>query len=234
MVKCFHIDSNPYNNTHRYLMLEDGVLAPNNIRVKQGEVREFNEKSFEFYKPNLQIESLDNYGKVVFHKIISSLLGVVDEDIIKDGVIVRKDNTCMILEGYIEKFENADIFCRMELDLPSFKINDLGFEDMDSSGREHRFKVNELCGLSVLTQRKEILEKVNAIRKSYKKDVKLITEHDNLLVKLVSHMPTISAPQHDDSLKDVAKYRHDNNLYMGPIGFRRAVKALDESILNDK
>ena len=98
MVKCFCID----NSNYRYLFFEDGVLSPTNIKVNQGEVREFNEKSFALYKSNLQVESLDNYGKVVFRKIISSLIGVSAEDITKEEVIVCHDNTFMTLSGYID------------------------------------------------------------------------------------------------------------------------------------
>lgn len=234
MAKCFHIDSNMFSNSHRYLILEDGVLAPTNIKVKQGEVREFNEKSFELYKSNLQIGSLDNYGKSVFRKIISSLIGVSNEDIIKDEVIVCYDNTFMTLNSYIDKFEDSNIHCSIRINLPSFKINDLTFKDMNSKGNSHSFNVTELCGFSVLTQRKEILEKVSAIRKSYKKDIKLIRDEDNLLTKIVSKMPTLSAPHHDDTLETMIKQRHDNNSYFGTVGYRRFNKALDEFYLNSK
>lgn len=234
MVKCFHIDSNMFSNSHRYLILEDGVLAPTNIKVKQGEVREFNRKSFELYKPNLQIQSLDNYGKTVFHKIISSLIGVDDEDIIKDEVIVCYDNTFMTLDSYINKFEDSNINCSMRLSLPNFEITDLTFDDKDYHGYNHNFKVTELCGFSVLTQRKEILEKVSAIRKSYKKDIKLIRDEDNLLTKILSKMPTLPAPHHDDTLETTIKQRHDNNSYFGTVGYRRFNKALDEFYLNSK
>lgn len=228
MVKCFCIDSNSY----RYLILEDGVLAPTNIEVKQGEVREFNAKSFEIYRSNLQIESLDNYGKVVFHKIICSLIGVADGDIVNDEVIVCNNNAFMTLNGYINKFENASIYCSMRIDLPSFKIAELDFSDKDYHGNSHSFKVVELCGFSVLTQKKEIIDTISAIRRSYKKDIKLITEDDNLLVKLINKMPSFSAPSHDTTLESMAKYRQDNNLYMGTIGSRGVQKASDAYILN--
>ena len=229
MVKCFCID----NSNYRYLMLEDGVLSPTNIKVNQGEVREFNEKSFALYKSNLQVESLDNYGKVVFRKIVSSLIGVSAEDITKEEVIVCHDNTFMTLSGYIDKFKDSNIYCSMRLGLPSFSITDLDFSDTDYHGRQHSFKVTELCGFSVLTQKKEILDTVSAIRKSYKKDVKLITEDDNLLTKIINSMPTLNT-SHDTTLESMAKQRHDNNLYMGTIASRRFQKANDEFVLNNK
>lgn len=230
MVKCFCINSNNY----RYLILEDGVLSPTNIEVKQGEVREFNDKSFEIYRSNLQIESLDNYGKVVFHKIICSLIGVADGDIVNDEVIVCNNNAFMTLSGYINKFENASIYCSMRISLPSFNITELDFSDTDYHGRSHSFKVAELCGFSVLTQKKEIIDTISAIRRSYKKDIKLITEDDNLLIKLINNMPSFSAPHHNDTLETMIKQRHDNNAYFGTIGSRRLNKALDEFYLNSK
>lgn len=175
-------------------------------------------------------------GKDVLTAITGHLFDVNINDIIYDATsfVLRHDNSCFFIKNTVKVFDYSHIVCTLQISLPDFNIIELEIRDMDSRSNEHHFTIGEIKGLCLLSQKNEILNCLDSIKKKYKKDIKLVKDEASMLGRFTSKI--FNSSDNNDkkdniTLKDFCEWRLKNDSYLGTIGSRGFQRANDKFVV---